>query len=303
MWKITQHHFKIIYIELASSLQSWCAFSMGDLFDVESLIFAVGQMDAIYLKISVENIAKALKSCIGSGGSASASMFSEHSRFLAGSLKLAKIGDRSVLLFVAQDADGTVRVHHEVPVEILSKVQASALHEPLIAPPDVQLVLPLPLRPLRVLSENLKTLAQVGGSRPAAESSTLLFVSASRNGLLRFKMESATRSQLLVDVRNLATAAKVPGVTTDDASPNSAVQEAADAPFSVAIDARDFFKIMQCTQINPVHSVLCLAHEKYLLIYFYMETLQDFPATATDGSTPSVTQNHMSFYVGARSSE
>ena len=241
---------------------------------LQNVVFSVTAIDSIFIQLDVDPMSKVLK---GLFAPESSSSLASSSSFVSTSIKLGRVQNgpaastSPILIVTGTDAQGSVKVVHELPVTILTPLQAAAICEPELPTPHLQVVLPGNLKTLKVACDAMRR-----GMAKNAE--TVVKVRASAKGMLEIcDSTSFIRwSKLVNPPIQLPTNGENANslVTPPQANPTREEGEAragGDGVFSVNVDIKDLCKTMQALMLNPSHGVACILDKQCLLVYFFLQ--------------------------------
>ncbi|GAA6007126.1 uncharacterized protein JCM10292_004125 [Rhodotorula paludigena] len=254
-------HFICMGDGTKSGIQVWSQINNDVIFRAGSLRLESNHMNEIYLEVTTDALAKALKSASGA---------------TQVTIKLAKKGgvDNSgtgegsyPVLSLAIESSSRLGKRLEITQDIAVRVKKAAdielLKEPLCPPPDVILLLP-PLQLLRTVVERLKTV------------SPYLTLSANNAGELRIRAE-ADEAKVETEWRGL----KKPSMGAENVA---AQHEDPRQFFSVTLEAKSLLKFLASYTVATT-SIFCLCASHCAIFYVYIgATAKDQQRRARGGS-------------------
>ena len=224
---------------------------------LQNVVFSVTTMDSIYIQLEVDQFSKVLKSLYAAENTSS---------FTNVTIKLGKMHNDSNSVFIVSGSDshGSVRVVHEIPITILTLLQASTLSEPELPSPSIQTVLPANLKTIKVSCEAMRK-----GMSRNAESIVTLTANAG-GGLEIADSLSAIRWTKLINPP-VANGNELSGNGGALVTPGYLSEGRVEQQYSVNVDIKDLCKTMQAQFLNPSHGVACILDKRCLLMYFFLE--------------------------------
>lgn len=234
----------VTFVHQENSLQCWSQLDADSLF--QDISFQISQLDFIFLRIDCSLLARALQSF--------AADVNTIVPLFAAKVKLATVGENPVLLVKISDAHDNVIICHNLQISLLTPLEAAQLREPTVGAPDVQIVLPSPLKKLRQTGENL---------RKFLNSDSSLTLRASASGSLTLFTQNSNGS--LVEV-------SFSGLSNPPAPPSTGSLSEQQSEASATIDCRDFAKMMSSLAVSPIYGVCCIFSGQFLLFYFYLQS-------------------------------
>ncbi|GAA5985845.1 hypothetical protein JCM11641_005318 [Rhodosporidiobolus odoratus] len=222
----------------------------ASVFDLASFRLESNHHNEIYLEVSTDSLARALKSCAGATTAV---------------IKLAKKGGAGPngtgkgafpVLSLAIESSSRLGKRLEITQDVAVKVKKAAeielLKEPLCPTPDVILLLPS-LQILRTVVERLKTI------------SPLITISANNGGELRLRAES-DEAKVETEWRGL----KRPNTGEEETPPT----EDPSTFFSVTVDAKNLLKFLASYSIATT-TIACLCSSHCAIFYVYIGDSKD----------------------------
>ncbi|KAK4051962.1 Checkpoint protein hus1 [Microbotryomycetes sp. JL221] len=229
----------------ASCVQVWSQIATSSIFDTENLRLESNNNNEIYLEVSTDALARALKSAAGATQVV---------------IKLAKkpglgpqgqpTAARPVLTLAissASKAGRMLEITQDVAVRVKTLTEMQAMKEPLCPTPDVNILLP-PLSSLRTVCDRLKTI------------SSIITISSNWRGELRLRAES--------DDANVETEWR--GLKHPQAQDADGSQPPVDPDkfFSVSVDSRNLLKFLASYAIETMTiSSICPNHCAIFYVY------------------------------------
>ncbi|GAA6053127.1 hypothetical protein JCM3770_002866 [Rhodotorula araucariae] len=254
-----------------SAVQVWSVIQIDSIFRPDTLRLESNHNNEIYLEVTTDLLAKALKSA------ASASEVV---------IKLAKKGGRgpggmgegsypvlSLAIKSSSRLGKPLEITQDVAVKVKKAAEIDQLKEPLCPPPEVLLYLP-PLNLLRTVVERLKTI------------SPYITISANNLGELRVRAESDD-AKVETEWRGL----KKP---TQGAEDMAAVPEDPAEFFAATVEAKDLLKFLASYSIAGT-TIACLCAGHCAIFYVYIGTEKDHRTQAGTGGSGGV----LTFFVPA----
>ncbi|GAA5878625.1 hypothetical protein JCM8547_003848 [Rhodosporidiobolus lusitaniae] len=234
-------------------VQVWSQVAVATIFNLESFRLESNHQNEIYLEVSTDSLARALKSCSGATVS---------------TIKLAKKGGAGPngtgkgaypVLSLAIESSSRMGKRLEITQDVAVKVKKAAeielLKEPLCPQPDVILLLP-PLQILRTVAERLKTV------------SPYITLSANNRGELRMRAE-ADEAKVETEWRGL----KRPN-TGEEVMAAGASEEDPSKFFSVTLDSKNLLKFLASYGIATT-TIACFCHAHCAIFYVYIGDSKD----------------------------
>ncbi|GAA5917537.1 hypothetical protein JCM6882_001722 [Rhodosporidiobolus microsporus] len=231
--------------------QVWSQIAVASIFNLDNFRLESNYHNEIYLEVSTDALARALKSCAGA---------------TVATIKLAKKGGAGPngsgkgaypVLSLAIESSSRLGKRLEITQDVAVKVKKAAdiaeLKEPLCPQPDVILLLP-ELKVLRTVAERLKTI------------SGYITLTANNRGELRMRAE-ADEAKVETEWRGL----KKPHGGDDELSTGDTDPSAF---FSVTLDARSLLKFLASYSI-ATHTIGCLCHAHCAIFYVYIGDSKD----------------------------
>ncbi|KAI5477604.1 HUS1 checkpoint protein [Pseudohyphozyma bogoriensis] len=249
-------HDAVHLICFSDGVQVWSQIQVSAIFDQSTFRLESNSNNEIYLEVSLDALARALKSSTGA---------------TEVTIKLAKKGGtgpagnqgknaRPVLSLAIQSASRhgrMVTITHDVGVRVKKHSEVDAMKEPLCPAPDlfpvgiafqVNILLP-PLSSLRTVSERLKTI------------SSSITISANWRGEFRLRAESDD-ANVQTEWRGL----KHPTPPEDEASQDP---PSPSAFHSVTVDARSLLKFLGAYTIATT-TIACICEDHCAIFYVYI---------------------------------
>ncbi|KDQ24948.1 hypothetical protein PLEOSDRAFT_1067649 [Pleurotus ostreatus PC15] len=174
-------------------------------------------------------------------------------------LKLAKKNDQAVLCF---EINGTtrlgksMRVSHDVKIEVMKPTDVASLKEPMCPDPDVHILLP-PLQKLRTVVERLKPMSDV------------LAVSASHSGSLKLSI-STDSVKLDTEWRNCT----IPKMTREPTDRDDENDHDPGKHFPVLVSTRSFLKFLNSHVVSTT-TIACICQRHCMILYVYVGDYAD----------------------------
>ncbi|GAA5833084.1 hypothetical protein JCM11251_006510 [Rhodosporidiobolus azoricus] len=233
--------------------QVWSQIAVASIFNLDSFRLESNHQNEIYLEVSTDALARALKSCSGA---------------TVATIKLAKKGGAGPngtgkgaypVLSLAIESSSRLGKRLEITQDVAVKVKKAAeiaeLKEPLCPQPDVILLLP-DLKLLRTVAERLKTI------------SPYITLTANNRGEFRMRAE-ADEAKVETEWRGL----KKPQGGEDELATS---EESSDPShfFSVTLEARSLLKFLASYSI-ATHTIACLCHSHCAIFYVYIGDSKD----------------------------
>ncbi|GAA5852498.1 hypothetical protein JCM9279_003475 [Rhodotorula babjevae] len=228
-----------------TSVQVWSVINIDSIFKPETLRLDSNHQNEVYLEVSTDLLAKALKSASGSTDVV---------------IKLAKKGGSGpggtgegsypVLSLVVQSSSRLgkrLEITQDVAVKVMKAAEMDQLKEPLCPTPQVALYLPS-LHSLRTVVERLKTI------------SSYVTISANNAGELRLRAESDD-AKVETEWRDLRKpAAGAEGMTDPPDDPHEFI--------SVRLEAKDVLKFLASYSVaSTTIACFCRAHAAIFYVY------------------------------------
>ncbi|GAA6035583.1 hypothetical protein JCM8097_004913 [Rhodosporidiobolus ruineniae] len=233
-------------------VQVWSQIAVASIFNLDSFRLESNHQNEIYLEVSTDSLARALKSCAGA---------------TTVTIKLAKKGGSGPngtgkgaypVLSLAIESSSRLGKRLEITQDVAVKVKKAAdielLKEPMCPQPDVILLLP-PLQLLRTVGERLKTV------------SPYITLSANNRGEFRMRAESDD-AKVETEWRGL----KRPSTGDGDMAPASLADP--EKLHSVTLDVKNLLKFLASYGIATT-TIACLCAAHCAIFYVYIGDSKD----------------------------
>ncbi|KAJ1200133.1 hypothetical protein NDU88_003960 [Pleurodeles waltl] len=225
----------------------WCELSQGNFFDEFQMEGVSAEHNDIYLELTPENLARALKTA-QNAKAVKIKLTNKHCPCLTVAVELPSLSSSSRI------------VTHDIPVGVIPRRLWHDFREPSVPDFDVSIYLPV-LKTMKSIVERMKNL------------SNFVVIEANRNGEMNLKIET----DLVSVTTNFKDLGNPPWVS-DDASQASTQDRDPEAMAEARVDIRKLLQFLAGQQVNPTKAIcnivnkrivhFILLHEDVSLQYF-----------------------------------
>lgn len=225
----------------------WCELSQGNFFDEFQMEGVSAEHNDIYLELTPENLARALKTA-QNAKAVKIKLTNKHCPCLTVAVELPSLSSSSRI------------VTHDIPVGVIPRRLWHDFREPSVPDFDVSIYLPV-LKTMKNIVERMKNL------------SNFVVIEANRNGEMNLKIET----DLVSVTTNFKDLGNPPWVS-DDTSQASTQDRDPEAMAEARVDIRKLLQFLAGQQVNPTKAIcnivnkrivhFILLHEDVSLQYF-----------------------------------
>ncbi|XP_078541976.1 checkpoint protein HUS1 isoform X1 [Lissotriton helveticus] len=225
----------------------WCELSQGNFFDEFQMEGVSAEHNDIYLELTPENLARALKTA-QNAKAVKIKLTNKHCPCLTVAVELPSLSSSSRI------------VTHDIPVGVIPRRLWHDFREPSVPDFDVSIYLPV-LKTMKSIVERMKNL------------SNFVVIEANRNGEMNLKIET----DLVSVTTNFKDLGNPPWIS-DDTSQASTQDRDPEAMAEARVDIRKLLQFLAGQQVNPTKAIcnivnkrivhFILLHEDVSLQYF-----------------------------------